>query len=68
MLPFAHLWITLGTAGVLDYVRRCPSGHRLARPVRANPGLASEITRIDYRMVLLGAMLPDIIDKPIGGC
>lgn len=69
MFPLAHLGITLGTAGVLDYVRHHPPLQRLAQPVeeRANPGLASVITRIDYRLVLVGAMLPDIIDKPIGG-
>lgn len=69
MFPLAHLGITLGTVGVLDYVRHHPPLQRLARPVeeRAKSGLASVITRIDYRLVLVGAMLPDIIDKPIGG-
>jgi inner membrane protein len=29
--------------------------------------LADLITHIDYRLLLLGSLLPDIIDKPVGG-
>ena len=75
MFPLAHCGITLGTAAVLDYARR-RSLHNPARPAVehanptsgkiANPGHIARLNKIDYRLVLVGAILPDIIDKPLG--
>jgi len=74
MFPIAHFGITLGTVAVLDHARR--SRHKLAQPVVGhsnptsgkvtNPGDSAGLNTIDYRLVLVAAMLPDIIDKPIG--
>lgn len=53
MLALAHMGITLAAAVGLEKVlaRR---GHNISG-------------RLDYRLVLVGSMLPDIIDKPLGG-
>jgi len=70
MLVFGHLGITLGAAVLLDGAlsRSLPScdvpanpGGRETRPVK--PSLLS---RIDLRLLLIGSLLPDIVDKPIG--
>jgi hypothetical protein len=50
MLPLAHTGITLGSAWL--------TARLLTR--RADPPL------VDYRLVLLGALLPDLVDKPLG--
>ncbi len=64
MLLFAHTGITLGLVLAWD--------KGLGRPF---PSLLKKVTpekitavaqSIDYRLVLAGSMLPDIIDKPIG--
>lgn len=75
MFPIAHCGTTLGMAAALDYGQRRLL-RKLARPVvehsyaapnkAANPGAIARFKAIDYRLVLLGAMLPDIIDKPLG--
>jgi len=53
MLLFAHTGITLGTAKVMARA----AGWR-------EKGLPAQF---DYRLVLVGSMLPDLIDKPLGG-
>lgn len=53
MLLFAHTGITLGTTKVLAR----GTGWR-------GRGLPAWL---DYRLVLIGSMLPDLIDKPLGG-
>jgi GTP-binding protein len=53
MLLFAHTGITLGTAKVMARA----AGWR-------EKGLPAQL---DYRLVLIGSMLPDLIDKPLGG-
>jgi membrane-bound metal-dependent hydrolase YbcI (DUF457 family) len=53
MLLFAHTGITLGTAKVMARA----AGWR----EKGLPAL------LDYRLVLIGSMLPDLIDKPLGG-
>jgi inner membrane protein len=50
MLLFAHTGITLGTAKVMARA----AGWR----EKGLPAL------LDYRLVLIGSMLPDLIDKP----
>jgi inner membrane protein len=54
MLLFAHAGITLAAAKLFNSIRSW---------VRKQKTHFS----LDYRLVLLGAMLPDIIDKPLGG-
>ncbi|MFO8010915.1 MAG: metal-dependent hydrolase [Dehalococcoidia bacterium] len=47
--------------------RRVPFIHREEQGESSTPGrLAAMGNSIDYRLVGLGAMLPDIIDKPLG--
>ncbi|MFA5384805.1 MAG: metal-dependent hydrolase [Eubacteriales bacterium] len=53
MLLLAHLGITLAAARGLE-------------KVLVNRGLLKTPELIDYRLVLVGSMLPDIIDKPLG--
>lgn len=53
MLLFAHTGITLGTTKVMA---RAAGWRGKGLPVQ-----------LDYRLVLVGSMLPDIIDKPLGG-
>ena len=53
MLLFAHTGITLGTAKIMARA----AGWR-------EKGLPAQL---DYRLVLIGSMLPDLIDKPLGG-
>ncbi|MBN1160626.1 MAG: metal-dependent hydrolase [Dehalococcoidales bacterium] len=55
MLVFAHAGITLGAAAIVaDTVDRKPSW------------FASLSRYVDIRWLLVGSLLPDIIDKPIG--
>lgn len=69
MLLFGHTGITLGLAWGLDKAisRKALSfGHGDSRVRAVNPSrLASIAGKIDYRLVLLGSMLPDV-DKLIG--
>ena len=67
MLVFGHTGITLGIFNL---------SHSLLSGYFSNPAFMSVSTKsastnstkwhIDYRLVLLGSMFPDIIDKPIG--
>ena len=81
MLLFAHMGIALGAGVLLDKsligsepfsaesksrssspmlsAPDCPSGNRTSL-------LASVKNRLDYRFLLVGSLLPDLIDKPIG--
>ncbi len=64
MLLFAHTGITLGMAFAWD---KCLDRLSPFLPCKLNSEKVTSLTRsIDYRIVLLGSMLPDIIDKPIG--
>ncbi|MDD2472246.1 MAG: metal-dependent hydrolase [Dehalococcoidales bacterium] len=78
MLLFAHTGITAGcawlaskTVSILDRGEPEPakasaeeqsSGQDTSRKI----GKPFHLTGIDYRMLLIGSMLPDIIDKPLG--
>jgi membrane-bound metal-dependent hydrolase YbcI (DUF457 family) len=81
MLAFGHLGITLGAAlAARGIASRIP--HRLQEdPASASEDqsisqaqkssshdlkLVSFIRRIDIRLLLVGSLLPDIIDKPVG--
>ena len=54
MLLFGHLGITLAAAQTFE-------------KVMLSQGKKKFTELIDYRLVLLGSMLPDVIDKPLGG-
>ena len=70
MLPFSHVGLTLGAAwlikgglarGQMKSVNPVEGHDELKPTCRLN--LAKSI---DYRVVMVGALLPDIIDKPVG--
>ncbi|MFX1536198.1 MAG: metal-dependent hydrolase [Promethearchaeota archaeon] len=79
MQLFAHVGITLGSAWVLqkaagrikrstlkrkpDYIAAASLGDRTTE---LSSSRASTANWLDYRFLLLGSMLPDIIDKPLG--
>ena len=66
MYLLAHTGITLGAAYALEKAVNCRrTGDRLAAGPAAC-ALAREPLRVDYRFILLGALLPDLIDKPLG--
>jgi len=54
MFVLAHTGITLAAARGMEKLMA-------RRGIRKLPEL------LDYRLVLVGSMLPDIIDKPLGG-
>jgi inner membrane protein len=62
MLIFAHTGLTLGAAAIVaGSIKNCksPSGNRKFR-------LTALLGYLDIRLLLVGSMLPDIIDKPLG--
>ena len=71
MLLFGHPGITLGTATLLA---RAFQSNRSSKGVKeasnlledTPSGLVSLGNLIDIRLLLIGSLLPDIIDKPIG--
>ncbi len=63
MLVLAHTGITLGAAAIMaGAAKERPTGwkNRLWHPVAALSGY------LDIRLLIIGSLLPDIIDKPIG--
>ena len=78
MLIFGHVGITLGTSIVLSslqnalhpIITRNEADDSLPSPSNKsrahNHSLANIINRIDIRILLMGSLLPDMIDKPIG--
>ena len=69
MLLFAHAGITLGAAFGLEMAVNRLRRFRRGNPAKAHEGSspASRIVRaVDYRLVLIGALLPDVVDKPLG--
>jgi membrane-bound metal-dependent hydrolase YbcI (DUF457 family) len=70
VLLFGHAGITLGIA--LSINSRLAKPNAPAQTAESSGGISSHsvlsrtFTRLDYRLVLLGSLLPDIIDKPIG--
>ena len=64
MLLLAHTGITTGLVFIWDKGLNRPFPSLPGKP--NIPGLNAIATAIDYRLVLVGSMLPDIIDKPIG--
>ena len=80
MLLFAHTGIPLGVAwlshkAILQVRRRNAAKLKASRDNVAGTadslsvdcsGTDSPASRLDYRLILLGSMLPDLIDKPLG--
>ncbi len=60
MLLFGHIGITAGVVKLGIVI----GGKRL-RPQFLADGIKQGIDSIDYRIVLLGSLLPDIVDKPV---
>ncbi len=64
MLVLAHAGITLGTAGTLALVLKS------RQPTQATAVPTSWVTelgrKVDIRLLFVGSLLPDIIDKPVG--
>ncbi|WP_196769050.1 metal-dependent hydrolase [Neomoorella thermoacetica] len=60
MLFLGHAGLTLAAARVMEKMM-VPGGRQRTGGRPGPPEL------IDYRLVLIGSMLPDIIDKPLGG-
>lgn len=77
MLLFAHAGIALGTAVVLNGRGKVRQGNEigrstgstsktLARSLPFETWLTSLASRIDLRVLLVGAVISDAIDKPLG--
>jgi len=62
MLILGHAGITLGAATLLAGA----ANSRQATKITKIPWLASLSRYIDIRLLLVGSLLPDIIDKPVG--
>jgi len=65
MYPIAHVVVASGAAWGAERIvrrlfRRQPAGEPNGQPKASTGSL------FDYRFVVLGALLPDIIDKPLG--
>lgn len=67
MLALAHMGMTLGAATVLNGVMSRESTNETnSRLPTTDYGLRNLGRRIDIRVLLVGSLLPDIIDKPLG--
>ena len=68
-MPLGHMGITLGAAAVLNgavckvYSLSTQPTQRTPQTRQTKPYL---LFRIDLRLLLIGSLLPDIIDKPVG--
>jgi LexA-binding, inner membrane-associated putative hydrolase len=65
MYPAGHIVVAIGVAWGAERVAR----HLILRRssiARNNPTAGNAVSLFDYRLVALGAWLPDIIDKPLG--
>jgi len=70
MLLLGHTGITLGVAVAVESLRTqhtSPASIRTAfMPRRLGDALVSLSHRVDLRLLFVGSLLPDIIDKPVG--
>ncbi len=65
MLLFGHSGLTVGAAWALGHSYDKLQARK--QPLEAGTNkLQLLASKIDYRVVLIGSMLPDIIDKPLG--
>jgi hypothetical protein len=60
MLAFGHAGITLGTVLILQQTLKSRND------VKHPDSFAGFVSSIDLRILLVGSLLPDIIDKPLG--
>ena len=68
MLFFGHVGITLGVAKTCDYLLSKPvavTGAGSTPTFGLRRKIKERIGNVDYRLVIIGSLLPDIIDKPI---
>ncbi len=76
MLLFGHIGITLGTVALVDFLffKLHPSNDIQGESIPETSTVAqsrpswfsSFLKRIDIRLLVIGSLLPDIIDKPAG--
>jgi inner membrane protein len=70
MLLLGHTGITLGVAVAVESLRTPRTSFAAARaaftPRRLADAFVSLSHRVDLRLLLVGSLLPDIIDKPVG--
>jgi len=70
MLLLGHTGITLGVAVAVEALRTPRTSSAAARaaflPRRLGDAFVSLSHRVDLRVLLVGSLLPDIIDKPVG--
>ncbi|MBI2852962.1 MAG: metal-dependent hydrolase [Chloroflexi bacterium] len=76
VLLFGHIGITLGAVWATNRFLQARERRRAKAPVDAQNVTSSRTSfsqkvlsftgKLDYRLVLFAAMLPDVIDKPIG--
>jgi inner membrane protein len=65
MLLFGHMGLTFGAAWALGHGYDKLQARK--QPLKAGINTLHHLaSKIDYRAVLIGSMLPDIIDKPLG--
>lgn len=66
MFPIGHAGLAAGAAWLIAIVI---SKNRTNSPIQPKPEYISDnlttIGNIDYRLVILGSLLPDIVDKPL---
>jgi membrane-bound metal-dependent hydrolase YbcI (DUF457 family) len=66
MYLLAHAGITIAAAYTIEKAVNCrPACDRTAAGAGAGPAVRAPL-HVDYRFILLGALLPDLIDKPLG--
>lgn len=65
MLLFGHLGLTVGAAWALGHSYDKLQARKPSTEAGTNK-LQRLASKIDYRVVLIGSILPDIIDKPLG--
>ena len=66
MFLLAHAGIALGAAYALEKSVNCRPVSQRQADGPADSTVATAPVRVDYRFILLGALLPDLIDKPLG--
>lgn len=82
MFVFGHAGVTIGTAMIIDAITcrgqrparaglaldigRCADPKNASANAPGKPALLPIRRWLDYRLLVVGSMLPDIIDKPLG--
>ncbi len=70
-IPLGAIWLPQRATLASSYLQkrwgaREGPASTISGPARDRPPLASFTGRVDYRLILLGSLLPDTIDKPVG--